>query len=206
MIRVLIADDHVIFRQGLFELLAGEKGIVVAGSASGGKEAVDLCRSLRPDVLVLDVSLPDLDGFEVTRRIRAEGMPVKVTMLTMHRDPDTVRRAFELGVEGYVLKDEAFNDLSYAIRSVFGGSRFFSPRAMSAFSSSGDGPGRGPLSPREREVAVRIANGMTTKEIAADLGIGVKTVETHRQRIMEKLGFHKAAEIAAYVVKSGLVR
>ena len=111
-----------------------------------------------------------------------------------------------LGVEGYVLKDEAFNDLSYAIRSVFGGSRFFSPRAMSAFSSSGDGLGRGPLSPREREVAVRIANGMTTKEIAADLGIGVKTVETHRQRIMEKLGFHKAAEIAAYVVKSGLVR
>lgn len=205
MIRILIADDHAIFRQGLVELLAGERDIAVTASASGGKEALALSRSLRPDLMILDISMRDLDGLEVARTIREEGLPVKVVILSMHKDPLTVRKAFDLGVEGYVLKDEAFTDLAYAIRSVARGMRFFSPPAMSLLSTALEGRDRELLSPREKDVAGRIARGFTIKEIAADLGIGVKTVETHRQRIMDKLGCRKSAEIAAYAVKAGLV-
>jgi DNA-binding NarL/FixJ family response regulator len=204
MIKVGIADDHAIFRQGLSELLSGDGRVRLAGTASDGREALELARSLGDGVLILDISMPVMDGLEVARKVRDEGLPVRLVLLSMHNDPVVVRKAYELGVEGFVLKEEAFGDLLSAVETAWRGSRFFSPKAL-ALLAGGDieGP-RDPLSPREREVAARIAKGLTTKEIAEALSISPKTVETHRQRIMEKLGFHKAAEIAAYAVKTGI--
>jgi DNA-binding NarL/FixJ family response regulator len=206
VIRVLIADDHPIFRKGLAELLAGDPSIEVAGMASDGEEALSLARSLAPDLLVLDISMPKLDGFAVAGRLREEGAVARVVMLSMHKDPASVRRAFALGVGGFVLKEEAFSDLMYAISAVARGQRFFSPAVQGFLGEEGKGGGGGGLTPREREVAELIALGRSTKEIASELAISGKTVETHRQHIMEKLGCRKATEIAAYAVKAGWVR
>jgi DNA-binding NarL/FixJ family response regulator len=206
MIRVLIADDHTLFRQGLAELLSNEESIRVVGTASDGAAVPDMVAALQPDVLILDISMPGIDGFEVTRRLRARGLPVRILMLSMHKDQGTTRRAFELGIDGYVLKEEAFSDLKYAIRSVGEGKRFFSPSVMMALSKSEASAEATPLTPREREVVAGIAAGRTTKEIAAGLGISVKTVDTHRQHIMEKLGCHRATEIVLYALKTGLVK
>ncbi len=206
MIRVVIADDHTIFRQGLAELLAAEQTVMVAGMASDGEEALALVRSLHPDILLLDISMPALDGFEVARKIKAQKLPVKVLMLSMHKETVSVRRAFELAVDGYVLKEEAFSDLLYAIEAISRGKRFFSPSVMSALSPA---PARGgeddPLTPREREVVVGIAMGKTAKEIASELGISGKTVETHRERIMQKLDCHRIADIVRYAMKQGYI-
>ncbi|HEY3491077.1 MAG TPA: response regulator transcription factor [Candidatus Deferrimicrobiaceae bacterium] len=204
MIRVLIADDHAIFRQGLSELLSGREQVLLAGSARDGSEALSMTRELRPDVLILDISMPVMDGFEVTRRIRAEGLPVKVLILSMHKEASSVRRALESGADGYMLKEEAFDDLEQAIASIVGGSRFLSAPVRAALSGSGNGEMQETLTPREREVVSLIAAGKTTREIAVQLGIGVKTVETHRQHVMDKLGFHKTAQIAIYAIKEGL--
>jgi DNA-binding NarL/FixJ family response regulator len=203
MTRVLIADDHTIFRQGLAELLAAEETIQVSGTASDGRETISAVKSILPDVLILDLSMPHLDGFEVVRRLRAERLPVKIIILTMHKDPATIQRASELEVDGYVLKEEAFDDLAYAIRTVASGRTFFSPSVVASASRGGPADAS-PLSPRERQVVGCIARGLTTKEIADQLGISVKTVETHRQRIMEKLDCHKATELVLYAVKAGL--
>jgi DNA-binding NarL/FixJ family response regulator len=203
MIRVGIADDHEIFRQGLAELLGSDERVELVGTASDGSEALVLAKSIGEGVLILDISMPLMDGLEVSRRAREEKLPVRVVLLSMHNDPVVVRKAYDLGVEGFVLKEEAFDDLLIAVETASRGSRFFSPKALALLAGGGGEAEREILSPREREVATRIARGFTTKEIAADLGISPKTVETHRQRIMEKLGFHKAAEIAAYAVKAG---
>ncbi len=202
MTRVLIVDDHAIFRQGLAELLAGDREFTVAGTAADGEEALAFARSLRPDLVLLDISMPGLDGFAVAERLLADKGRPRVLLLSMHKDPVSARKAFDLGVDGYVLKEEAFSDLLYALRAVLKGHRFFSPQVMNALSTHQE---RSLLSPREREVAVLIARGETTKEIAASLSVSVKTVETHRQRIMEKLGCHKAAEVATWAVKAGLL-
>jgi DNA-binding NarL/FixJ family response regulator len=204
MIRVGIADDHAIFRQGLAELLGGDERVELCGTASDGAEALALARSLGEGVLILDISMPVMDGLEVARRIAEEKLPLRVVLLSMHNDPVVVRKAYELGAEGFVLKEEAFADLLSAVVTAHRGSRFFSPKALSLLASGKAEAPRDPLSPREREVAALIARGFSTKEIAEDLRISPKTVETHRQRIMEKLGFHKAAEIATYAVRTGL--
>jgi DNA-binding NarL/FixJ family response regulator len=202
MTRIVIADDHQVFRQGLAELFTDDPGVTLVGMAADGAEALELARRLRPDVLVLDISMPALDGFQVARAIREEELPVHIVLLTMHKDAVNVRLALEAGVEGYVLKDDAFEQLAAAVAAVARGGRFFSPVALAGLSPS---EGEGVLSPREREVVALIAGGKSTREIADTLGISVKTVDTHRQRIMLKLGFHKAAEIVHYAVKAGLV-
>lgn len=203
MTRVVIADDHRIFREGLAELLAGEPGITVVGSAGDGEEALALARARRPDVLILDLTMPRLDGFAVAERLRAEGLPVRVLMLSMHKDAGNLRRALDMGVEGYVLKDDAFEQLAEAVANVVAGDHYISASARAALAAA-EAADVGPLTPREREVVVQIAAGRTTREIADALGISVKTVETHRQRIMEKLGCRKATDIVLYAVRSGL--
>lgn len=203
MTRVVIADDHRIFREGLAELLSGEPGITVAGTAGDGEEALALVRARRPDVLILDVTMPRLDGFAVVERLRGEDLPVRVLMLSMHKDAGNLRRALDLGVGGYVLKDDAFEQLAEAVARVAAGDRYVSQAASAALEAA-DAAGGGPLTPREREVVVQIAAGRTTREIAEALGISVKTVETHRQRIMEKLGCRKVTDIVLYAVRSGL--
>lgn len=204
MIRVVIADDHAIFRQGLAELIGQDSAFEVVGLAADGKEALKLAKSLRPDILILDITMPGLDGFQVAERIGQEKLGVRIVFLSMHKDTLSVRRGKAVGVEGFVLKEEAFDDLLYALRAVARGDRFLSPGAQAVL-EGGPETGERAITPREKEVAVMIARGMSTKVIAHDLGISVKTVETHRQRIMEKLGCHKATEIAAYVVKMGWV-
>jgi DNA-binding NarL/FixJ family response regulator len=205
MIRVIIADDHAIFRQGLTELLGGNDDIGLVGTARNGDEAVELCASLGPDVLILDLSMPGIDGFEVVRRLRASGAAPRILVLSMHKDPGSIRRALDLGVDGYILKDDAFDELARAVLSVARGGRFLSPPVRAAVNRSGGGEGKEALTPREREVVIQIAAGRSTREIAERLGIGVKTVETHRQHVMEKLGFRKTAQIAVYAIKEGLV-
>lgn len=202
MTRIVIADDHKVFRQGLAELFSEDPSVSVVGMAADGPEALALARSLRPDVLVLDISMPGMDGLQVAATLRREGLPVRIVLLTMHKDAVNVRLALELQVEGYVLKEDAFEQLAAAVARVGRGERFFSPVALAGFAP---GEADGGLTPREREVVALIAAGKTTREIAAALGISLKTVETHRQRLMQKLGFHKAAEIVHYAVKTGLV-
>lgn len=147
--------------------------------------------------------MPGLDGLQVAEAIRREGLPVRIVLLTMHKDAVNVRLALEQRVEGYVLKEDAFEQLAAAVAAVARGERFFSPTALAGFAPEA---ADGILTPREREVVALVAAGKTTREIAAELGISLKTVETHRQRVMQKLGFHKAAEVVQYAVKMGLVR
>ena len=203
MTRIVIADDHKLFRQGLAELFAEEPTLTIVATAADGREALELARRLRPDVIVLDISMPGLDGLQVARAIREEQLPVRVVVLTMHKDAVNVRLALEAGVDGYVLKDDAFEQLAATIATVARGGRVISPAALDGLSAIGD---EGPLTPRENEVVALIAAGKSTREIANTLEISVKTVETHRQHIMQKLGFHKAAEIVHYAVRMGLVR
>lgn len=205
MIRVLIADDHEIFRQGLSELLRRKQGIDVAGTAGDGAEALSMLPSIRPDVLILDLTMPVMDGFEVARQVREQRLNVKILVLSMHKDPGSVRRALALGVDGFILKDEAFNDLARAIEVVMDGGRFLSPPVRSAANRLLADTSPEVLTPRERQVVSLIAVGKSTREIANELGIGVKTVETHRQHIMDKLGFRKTAQIAVYAMKEGLI-
>lgn len=201
MTRILLADDHKLFRQGLTELFAEHPDLSIAATASDGHEALELARRLRPDVAVLDISMPGLDGLQVARAFKAERLPVRVVLLTMHKDAVNVRLALEAGVDGYVLKDDAFEQLAAAIATVARGGRAISPTALAGLASARE---RSPLTPREREVVALIAGGKSTREIADELDISVKTVETHRQRVMQKLGFHKVAEIVHYAVRAGI--
>lgn len=203
MTRIVIADDHKVFRQGLSELFADDPAVSVVATAADGNEALAAARRLRPDVLVLDISMPGLNGLQVAAAIRAERLPVKVVLLTMHKDAVNVRLALEADVDGYVLKDDAFEQLSAALAAAVRGERFISPTALAGLGSTA---AEGPLTPREQEVVVLVAAGRSTREIGEALGISQKTVETHRQHIMRKLGFHKAAEIVQYALRAGLVR
>lgn len=202
MTRIVIADDHKVFRQGLAELFSENPSVSVVGMAGDGHEALALARDLRPDVLVLDISMPGLDGLQVAGAIRRAGLPVRIVLLTMHKDAVNVRLALESKVEGYVLKDDAFEQLAAAVAAVARGERFYSPVALVGLAPE---EAEGVLTPREREVVALVAVGRTTRQIAAALGISTKTVETHRQRVMQKLGFHKAAEIVQYAIKMGFV-
>jgi len=207
MIRVIVADDHVIFRQGLLKLLQSLQHIVVAGEAGTGRETVTLITRKKPDIAILDISMPELDGFGILEHIKSQGIQTRVIFLTMYRDTLIAKKALQAGVSGYVLKDNAFEDLLYAIRTVSEGGTFISPSVSKSILGAPADEGRGQqvLTLRECEVLRLIASGLTNRQIADRLFISVKTVETHRTNIMQKLDVHTIADLVRYAIKTGLI-
>jgi len=209
--RILIADDHQIMRQGLRALLEAQPGLSVVGEAENGRKAVQLVREARPDVVIMDVMMPDMNGMEATRRIKSMHPEVQIVALSIHSDRRFVLQMFKAGATGYLLKDCAFEELTRAIRTVTDGQAYLSPAIAGVVvgeflrNLTTDAQGGLPsLSPREREVLQMMAEGKTTKEIASALAVSVKTVETHRRQIMGKLGINSIAELTKYAIREGL--
>ena len=207
MIKVIIADDHVIFRQGLLKLLQSATDIAVIGEAGEGHESLGLIKKEKPDVAVLDISMPGLNGIEIVKEIEILGLATNVIFLTMHNDPLTAKKAMQSNALGYVLKDDAFEDLLYAIRAAASGRTFISTSISEKILKSGKPKEieNRILTEREQEVLRLIALGLTNKKIAEKLVISVKTVDTHRTRILQKLGAHTAADLVRYAIKIGLI-
>jgi len=212
--RVLLADDHAIVRTGLRLLLERESDFLVAGEASDGREAVDWLSREQADVVVMDVAMPVLGGIEATAQIIRRHAGIRVVILSMHRDETYVLRSLRAGARGYVLKESAEGELIAAIRAVIRGKSYFSPRVSRMLQTehverlrikSLDDPYE-LLTEREREVLQMIAEGNSNKDIAARLYLSVLTVETHRKRILDKLGLHGTAEVMLYAVRKGLIQ
>jgi DNA-binding NarL/FixJ family response regulator len=213
-IRVLLADDHTVVRQGLRVLLEAEPDITVVGEAETGRQAVQLAKRLAPDVIVVDIAMPNLNGLEATRQITREVPNVRVLVLSSYNDDEYVHQVTEAGASGYLLKQTAATDLIKAVHEAGKGNAFFSPaisrrlvdRYREAFQ-----PGtpvkkrRGLLTSREAEVLQLIAEGRANKQIAAELCISVKTVEKHRQQVMNKLNIHDIAGLTRYAISKGVI-
>lgn len=207
-IRILLADDHAVVRQGFRMILSAHSDLEIVGEAGNGREAVDLAATLRPDVVVMDVTMPDLNGIEATRRVTADNPHVRVVALSMHKDSVYVREILRAGARGYLLKDSVADDLVAAVRAVAGGEGYLSPAVSNAVLDDYRKHVTNPidlLSSREREVLQMLAEGKTNKEIAATLNLSVYTVDAHRGRIMEKLNVHSINELVRFAVRNGLV-
>ena len=212
-IRILIADDHGLVRRGAALVLRSRRGWRIVGEAANGREAVERAIKLKPDVAILDVGMPELDGFDATRQI-VEAVPnTKVLVLTMHESGQMVRRALEAGARGYLLKSDLTKSLVKAVEAIAEGKRFLTPRVseivLDGFLKTEKEPQQVEragtrTTPREIEVICLLAEGKMNKEIAAQLGITVRTVETHRAKIMLKLGFHSLADLIHYAIRQGL--
>lgn len=207
MITVALADDHIIFRQGLIKLLQSADDISVTGEAGDGNEILKVILREKPDVALLDITMSGLDGFEVFEQIKKNSLSTKVIFLTMHNDPLTARKALMSKASGYVIKDNAFEDLLYAIRAVSAGGKFISPSISDKILNAAPlaGASRNVLTEREREILTLIASGLTNKKIADQLSISIKTVETHRTRILQKLDIHSTADLVKYAIRTGLL-
>jgi len=205
-ISVLLADDHLSFTQSLRAFLERE-GFRVVGEAADGREAVRLARALGPDVAVLDVSMPLLNGVAAAREIQRVCPGTRTILLTMHAEDPYVLQAIQAGVQGYVLKKQAVTYLVQAIQEVCGGNVYLSPGVSAAvLEACGSKKCRGDLlTSRERDVLQLVAEGKTTKEIAALLGVSVKTVESHRTHVMRKLDIHETASLVRYAIRRGLI-
>ena len=209
--RILIADDHKIIRDGLQSLLEKHSGIEVVGEAETGRMAVKLAKDLIPDVVVMDIGMPDLNGIDATRQIVTDHPGVKVIALSMHSDKRFVSGILKAGASGYLLKDCAFEELAQAIKTIVLGRVYLSPAITGVIvddyvhiSVEKEQSHPEKLSTREREVLQLIAEGKSTKEIAFDLSLSVKTIETHRQHIMGKLNLHSIAELTKFAIREGL--
>ena len=210
-IRILLADDHKITRQGLRSLLKEQPDIEVIAEADQGRTAVQLARKLRPQVVIMDVSMPDLNGIEATRQIVSESASTRVIALSMHSDALFVTEMLKSGASGYLLKDCAFEELERAIRTVIAGKTYLSPAISGVVVddylhrlSKTDFSDVEVLTDREREVLQLLAEGNSTKQIALKLHISAKTVETHRRQIMNKLDIFTVAELTKYAIRKGL--
>lgn len=210
-IRILLADDHGITRQGLRSLLEKQPDMEVVAEANQGRIAVELVRELTPDVVIMDVSMPDLNGIEATRQIVGEFRNVKVIALSMHSDTLFVSEMLKSGASGYMLKDSAFEELARAIRTVITGKVYLSPSVSGVVVDDylhrlTKGAGNEPaiLTDREREVLQLMAEGNSTKMIGMKLHVSNKTVETHRRQIMNKLDIHTLPELTKYAIRKGL--
>jgi DNA-binding NarL/FixJ family response regulator len=212
-IRVLLADDHKLIRAGLRLVVDQQPDLSVVGEADDGRQAVELAKSLKPDVVVMDIGMPNLNGIEAARQIREIRPDAAVVMLSMHSDEGYVLRAFGAGARAYLLKDSATTDLVQAIHAVVEGKSFFSPAVskvllqdyMRKLQRSGAEDSYDLLSPREREVLQLVAEGKSNKEIASLLNLSVYTVETHRAKIMQKLNLKGVPELILYAVRKGII-
>src|SRR3954471_23123957 len=200
--RVLLVEDHTVVRQGLRALLGASSDLEVVGEAADGIEAVRLTSELHPDVVVMDLSLPELHGTEAIKRIREGGSDTKVVVLSMHSSPAVVQRAREAGCHGYVVKGADVSELARAIRGALAGQPYYSSEVLDAASQSNP---IDRLSGREREVLQLIAEGNTNKAIATKLGISVHTVNAHRVSLMSKLDLHDAQGLTRFAIRHGLV-
>jgi DNA-binding NarL/FixJ family response regulator len=208
MIRVLLADDHAMVRKGFRLILEAQPDMEIAGEAGNGREAVDLAEKLHPDVVVMDVAMPELNGIEATRRLAASSPHTRVLALSMHKDSVYVREILRAGARGYLLKDSIDTDLINAVRAVAKGDGYLSPGVSDAVLTDYRRHVTDPLdllTSREREVLQMIAESKTNKEIAVALNLSVYTVEAHRGKIMEKLNLHSTGELVRFAVRHGLV-
>ena len=210
-IRILLADDHEILRTGLCALIEQQDSFEVVGQAGNGIEAVRLARKLTPDVVLMDLGMPDLNGIDATRQILETNPKIKIIALSMHTDSRMVDRILRAGALGYILKESAFEELTQAIRTIIKGGTYLSPMVARELvenlrkSPANDRPSLlQALSGREREVLQLLAEGCTTKEIAGKLFVSPKTVETHRAKVMEKLQIHNIADLTKFAVREGL--
>ena len=222
--RVLLVDDHTLVRAGIRKLLEAIPEVEVVGEAGTGREALAGMRQFGPDVVVMDIGMPDMNGLEATALMRAEKPLVKVLILSMHRADEYVLEAMRVGAAGYLLKESATAELGLAIEAASRGEKYLSPAVSGAIVRSAMAPGETPppgaaaglvtnareasakLTPRQRDILRRIAAGGSTKEIAYDLGLSSKTVETHRAQLMDRLGIHDVAGLVRFAIRIGLVR
>ena len=213
-LRILVADDHDIMRRGLRQLLSLRPGWEVCGEAKTGREAVTLAEQFKPDVVVMDISMPDLNGLEAARKIHKLFPRIGILILTLHFSDQLVREIVEAGARAYIMKSDADRDLVSAVEALANRRTFFTSRAAEMLldgytkdTSSGDPQVqlRNRLTPREREIVQLLAEGKSSKEVAATLGISVKTAETHRANIMRKLEVHSVSEVVRYAVKNQII-
>jgi DNA-binding NarL/FixJ family response regulator len=209
--KVLIADDHKIVREGLRALIEKHETMEVVAEAENGLEAVRLVRKLQPDVVIMDLGMPEMNGIEATREVTAHNPKIKVIALSMHSDKRFVLQMIKAGASGYLLKDSAFEELITAIKTVASNKSYLSPKITDVVIkdylqtlSKGDVSAFSVLTVREREVLQLLAEGRSTKEIAGSLNVSVKTVESHRQQVMDKLNIHSVAELTKYAIREGL--
>jgi two-component system response regulator NreC len=212
-IRVLLVDDHTVVRQGLRRILETDDEIEIVGETGDGRSAAEMAQRMNPNVVVMDIALPELNGIEATRQIMKRNENARVLILTMHSDDVCVRQSLKAGARGYLLKDSEDLDLLKAIKAVGRGGSFFSPAVSKVLLEGYLGDSSGSpvedslslLTDREREVLQLIAEGKTNKEIAILLSVSINTVETHRKHIMEKLDLHNTADIVRFAVRKKIV-
>jgi DNA-binding NarL/FixJ family response regulator len=212
MTRVLLADDHALVRQGFRRILEDEPEITVVGEASNGLEAFELARAHTPDVVVMDMAMPEMNGIQATAEILKHAPETRVLILSMYSDVQYVKNALDAGAKGYILKNAIETDLTRAVRTVAGGEQYLSPelsgllvKAIQAGSFEAVGDAFEKLTPREKQILQLIAHGKSNKEIAAMLNLSVNTVAVHRANLMNTLQLHKTAELVLFAVRKGLV-
>lgn len=211
-IRVLICDDHTLFREGIKAILRDEPSIEIVGEADNGRQAVEKATHLYPDVVLMDIAMPDLSGFEATRRIKQAEKSIKVLILTMYDEEELIARCLDAGASGYILKDAPAAQLIYAIDTVHRGGKYLSPGVLKKVVSEYVKHSKRPetsydrLSDREREVLKLLADGLSVKEIATRLNLSVKTVDAHKYNLMRKLDIHDRAELIKYAIQKKLIK
>ena len=214
-LRILVADDHDLMRRGLKVLLDARQGWSVCAEASTGREAVTMAESLRPDIAILDISMPELNGVEAARRILKLSPNTEVLILSMHYSDQLIREILEAGVRGYIVKSDSYRDLVIAIEALSNHKPFFTPRATELILSNYNQKGTSPdaqlermgdrLTSREREIVQLLSEGKSSKEVASTLNISVKTAETHRANVMRKLDIHSVSELVRYAVRNQII-
>ena len=212
-LRIVVADDHELVRRGIRDLLLEQPDWKVVGEAVSGRKAIEMVKKLKPDIAIVDITMPDMDGLEVTRRIRDAARETQVLILTMHESDQMVRRVLEMGARGYVLKSDMAAHLVQAVRDLANGKISLTPKVstmvLEGFLKGGESRqpenGHARPTPREVEIIRRLAEGKSNKEIAAELGITLRTVETHRGRIMMKMRLHSLTELIHYAIRDKII-